>query len=325
MAGVKKRPRVIAIEEHYFDPELLAQNKDGWVQRMDPEIKKRLNDLGALRLKEMDEGGIDVAVLSHGGHGMQSLSADVAVPLAPRVNDRLYEVTRAHPDRYAAFAVLPTADPKASADELERCVTKMGFKGAMTHGLANGLFLDDKKFWPIYERAEALDIPIYLHPSTPHPAVTDAYYKDYAKEFPGITTAALGYTVEGMVQGVRIVLSRVFEKHPKLKIILGHMGEGIPFLLWRIQHTLNHSASIDFREIFCKHVWITTSGFFSDPALMCAIMEMGADRVIFSVDWPYIRNDEGTAWLDHAALSAEDKAKIYSGNAEKLLRMGRNA
>jgi 2,3-dihydroxybenzoate decarboxylase len=103
------------------------------------------------------------------------------------------------------------------------------------------------------------------------------------------------------------------------------MGEGIPFLLWRINHTINHSASLDFREIFCKHFWVTTSGFFSDPALMCTIQEMGADRVIFSVDWPYIKNDEGTDWLDHASLSPEDKTKIYSGNAEKLLRMGRNA
>jgi predicted TIM-barrel fold metal-dependent hydrolase len=325
MSGGTKRPRVIAIEEHYFDPELLAQNNDGWVQRMDPEIKKRLNDLGDLRIKEMDEGGIDVAVLSHGGHGMQALSADVAVPLAKGVNDRLYETVRGHPDRYAAFAVLPTADPKAAADELERCVTKYGFKGAMTHGLQKGEFLDLPKYWPIYERAAALDVPIYLHPSTPHPAVHEAYYKDYAKSHPGIATAALAYTVEGMVQGVRIVLSGVFDKHPNLKIILGHMGEGIPFLIWRIHHTLGHSSAVEFREIFCKHFWVTTSGFFSDPALMCTIMEMGADRVIFSIDWPYIKNDEGTEWLDHAALSAEDKAKIYSGNAEKLLRMGRNA
>ena len=325
MSAAKKRPRVIAIEEHYFDAELSGQNKDGWVSRLDPAIRTRLDDLGPLRLKEMDEGGIDVAVLSHGGHGMQALGADVAVPLAKRVNDRLYETVRTAPDRYAAFAVLPTADPKASADELERCVTKYGFKGAMTHGLQQGEFLDIPKYWPIYERAEKLDVPIYLHPSTPHKAVTEAYYKDYAQEHPGITTAALGYTVEGMVQGVRMVLSGVFDKHPNLKIILGHMGEGIPYLIWRIQHTVGRGDKVKFREKFCEHFWITTSGFFSDPAMVCAIMEMGADRIIFSVDWPYISNKDGTDWLDRMSLSAEDKAKIYSGNAEKLLHMGRNA
>ena len=325
MSAGTKRPRVIAIEEHYFDPELAAQNKDGWVARLDPEIKKRLHDLDDLRLKEMDEGGIDVVVLSHGGHGMQALSADVAVPLATRVNDRLYETVRAHPDRYAAFAVLPTADPKASADELERCVTRYGFKGAMTHGLQQGEFLDTPKYWPIYERAAALDVPIYLHPSTPHKAVAEAYYKDYMQSHPGIGTAGLGYTVEGMVQGVRIVLSGVFEKYPNLKIVLGHMGEGIPYLLWRIDHTISRHDPGAFREAFCKHIWVTTSGFFSDPAMVCAIMELGADRIIFSIDWPYISNADGTEWLDRMSLSAADKAKIYSGNAEKLLRMGRNA
>jgi 2,3-dihydroxybenzoate decarboxylase len=324
MSAAKKRPRVIAIEEHYFDPELLAQNKDGWVQRMDPEIRKRLNDLGVLRLKEMDEGGIDVAVLSHGGHGMQALAADVAVPLAPRVNDRLYEVVRAHPDRFAAFAVLPTADPKASADELERCVTQYGFKGAMTHGLANRQFLDDKKFWPIFERAEALDVPIYLHPSLPHAGVMDAYYNDYAKDFPMVVRAAWGYTVETATLAIRLVLSGVFDAHPKLKIILGHLGETLPFLVWRVDHALARpgaKTTISFRDVFCHNFYITTSGNFSDPALLCCTMEMGVDRILFAVDWPFVANKPGTQWLERVPLCDEDKAKIASGNVKRLLRM----
>ena len=149
-----------------------------------PALRHRLDDLGELRLKEMDEAGIDVQVLSHGAPGDAALDAETAVPLARGANDRLDETVHANPDRFAGFATLPTADPKAAADELERAVTKLGFKGAMVHGLTNGLFLDDKRFWPIFERAQALDVPIYLHPRIPHPAVIEAYYKDYVEGLP---------------------------------------------------------------------------------------------------------------------------------------------
>ena len=139
------------------------------------------------------------------------------------------------PKRFAAFAALPTADPKAAADELERCVNKLGFKGAMMHGLdAHGRFFDHKEYWPIYERAQALDVPIYLHPAAPSRAVVDAYYKEYAQDFPHILSAGWGYTVETATAGLRMVLSGVFDAYPKLKIILGHFGEGLPFLLWRV-------------------------------------------------------------------------------------------
>jgi 2,3-dihydroxybenzoate decarboxylase len=321
----KAKARIIAIEEHYWDKELSGKHADSG--RQVPEIARRLNDLNELRIKEMDEAGIDVQVLSHGGAGTQKLDPATAVALAPKVNDRLYETVHAHPDRFAAFAVIPTPDPKAAADELERCVTKLGFKGAMVHGLTNGEFLDNKKFWPIYARAEALDVPLYLHPATPHPAVIEAYYKDYAKEFPAIVNAAMGYTFETAAQALRLVLSRVFETHPKLKIILGHLGEGLPFLLWRIDHTLRNpgNAQIDFRDTFCDHFYVTTSGFFSDPALLCSMLEMGADRIIFSVDWPWGNNVEGVEWLEHMSISAEDKAKMFGGNVERLLRMQTNA
>ena len=150
-----------------------------------------------------------------------------------RVNDRLAAVCKQHPTRYAAFAALPTIDPKAAADELERCVTKHGFKGAMMHGLCNGVFLDEKPFWPIYERAEQLDVPVYFHPALPHESVMSAYYDTYAKEFPMVVRAAWGYTVETATTAIRMVLSGVFEKHPKLKVIIGHLGETLPFLVWR--------------------------------------------------------------------------------------------
>ena len=319
--ATKTKPRVIAIEEHYSDPAIdFAGGGRG------PGITDRLADLGDWRIREMDEAGIDVQVLSMAGNKLYQMDADGAVALARGVNDRLYEAVRAHPDRFAAFAALPTTAPKAAADELERCVTKMGFKGAMTHGLTQGKFLDTPEYWPIYERAAALDVPIYMHPSQPHQTVIDVYYKDYLKTFPGIITAPLGYTVETAVQGVRMVLSGVFDEYPNLKIILGHMGEGLPFLLWRIDHTLKNpgNAPIDFRKIFSEHFWITTSGFFSDPALLCSMMELGADRIIFSVDWPWGNNKEGADWLRRTQISSEDKAKIFAGNVEKLLHMERN-
>jgi len=171
----------------------------------------------------MDEAGIDLQVLSHTMPGLQKLDAETAVPLARRANDRLNEAVRAHPDRFAAFAALPTANPKAAADELERTVGRLGFKGAMVNGLTNGVFLDDKRFWPIFERAQVLDVPLYMHPAIPHPAVIEAYYNDNVEKHPGILRAGRGFTVETATQGIRLVLSGVFDAHPRLKII-GHLG-----------------------------------------------------------------------------------------------------
>ena len=256
-----KKPNcpVIAIEEHYWDPEL-AKHFTGPEAGRGNETDQRLFDLGSLRLKEMDEAGIDVQVLSHGAPSTQKLGADIAADLTRQVNDRLAKVCAANPKRFAAFAALPTVDPKAAADELERTVTKLGFKGAMLHGMSNGEFLDLKKFWPIYERAEKLDVPIYFHPSLPHAKVTEIYYQDYAKDFPLVVRPAWGYTVETATQAIRLVLSGVFDAHPNLKIILGHFGETLPFLLWRIDSSLKRPGPESdelprhlLQELLCDH------------------------------------------------------------------------
>ncbi len=315
--------KVIAIEEHYFDPDLpeLFTGRD---VRTPPQISERLSDLGALRLKEMDEAGIDLQVLSHGAPSLQKLDAETGVRMARIVNDRLHETVSANPDRFQGFAALPTADPAASADELERCVSKLGFKGAMVHGLTGGTaFLDEKRFWPIFERAAALDVPLYIHPSIPHEDVIQAYYKDYIEAFPGLLTAAWGFTVETATAGIRIVLSGVLDAYPGLKIILGHLGEGLPFLLVRIDEALSRSQSplASFRDAFCEHFWITTSGNFSDTALLCSVMEMGADRIIFSVDYPFASNLAATTWMETIPLATEDRNKILHGNAETLLKL----
>ncbi|HZT50635.1 MAG TPA: amidohydrolase family protein [Stellaceae bacterium] len=314
--------RIIAIEEHYLDPEVTRHFGDAEAARQ-PAIVERLENLSNLRLKEMDEAGIDLQVLSHAGPSMQRFDPETAVRLARLANDRLHQAVERHPTRLAGFAALPTPDPKAAADELERTVTKYGFKGAMVFGLTNGLFLDDKRFWPIFERAQALDVPIYLHPANPSPAVVEAYYKDYAKEFPQLLRAGWGFTVETATQGIRMVLSGVFEAYPRLKIVLGHLGEGLPFLLWRIDSALSREGNrpLRFRELFCKHFWITTSGFFSNPALLCCVQEMGVDRIIFSIDYPFVANQPGVDWIDTIPLCEEDKAKILHGNVERLLKL----
>src|ERR1041385_7792166 len=228
-----KKPNVpiIAIEEHYWDPEL-TKHYTGPEAGRGGDTDKRLYDLGELRLKEMDEAGIDIQLLSHGAPSTQKLPIEIAAELTRQVNDRLAKFCASNPKRFAAFAALPTVDPKAAADELERTVTQHGFKGAMIHGMANGEFLDLKKFWPIYERAEKLDVPIYFHPSLPHATVTEIYYQDYAKDFPLVVRPAWGYTVETATQAIRLVLSGVFDTHPNLKVILGHFRETTPLLLW---------------------------------------------------------------------------------------------
>jgi 2,3-dihydroxybenzoate decarboxylase len=315
--------KVVALEEHYWDAEVASHFKERGPEMRNPQMLERLHDLGARRLKEMDEAGIDLQVLSHGAPATQRLDGDLAIQVARGANDRLLESIKKHPGRFEAFAVLPSNEPKAAADELERAVTKLGFKGAMLHGLSNGLFLDDKRFWPIYERAQKLDVPIYLHPAVPHPAVVEAYYKDYLKEFPGLLTAAWGFTVETATQGIRMVLSGVFDAYPGLKMILGHLGESLPFSLWRIDMALQRpgNAPTPFRDTFRNHFWITTSGNFSTPALLCCVMEMGVDRILFSVDYPFVPNPPGVKWMDTVPLGPEDRAKILHGNATRLLKL----
>src|ERR1700704_6278444 len=318
-----KKPKcpVIALEEHYWDKEIAAQFVGAEGTR-DPKMLERLYDLGEVRLKEMDEAGIDMQILSHGAPSAQKLAGSDAVAITRRANDRLNAVVTANPKRFAAFAALPTIDPKASADELER-TTELGFKGAMIHGLANGVFLDDKRFWPIYERAQALDVPIYLHPSVPLPAVMDAYYKDYSKDFPMVVRAAWGYTVETATQAIRLVLRGGFAACPRLKIVPGHVGEPLPFLVWRIDQALSRPGArpMSFRDTFCGHFYITTSGNFSNPALLCCVMEMGIDRILFAVDWPFVANKPAVQWIDTVPLCDEDKVKLLSGNAQRLFRL----
>jgi 2,3-dihydroxybenzoate decarboxylase len=308
------KANVIAIEEHFATPALVGGGDKN------SKLAEKLNDLGALRLREMDEAGIDLSVISENAPAAQSFAPDVAVVMAQRSNDHLAAAIKAHPGRFAGFAALPTPDPKAAADELERAVTKLQFKGAMIMGLTSGRhFIDEKQFWPIFERAQALDVPIYLHPGTPHKGVDEAYFKDY----PALNRAALGFTLETMTQGTRLIVSGVLDRYPKLKIILGHLGEAIPFLLWRIDNGIARQMQMpkSFTDYFREHFYVTTSGAFSNSALACSIAELGAERVIFSVDWPYQSNVAARKFMDAAPVSEQDRKAVFGGNAKKLLRL----
>jgi predicted TIM-barrel fold metal-dependent hydrolase len=321
------KPFVIAIEEHYSDPQVMARaNGQGGAGRRSPAMDNllpRLNDLGEGRLKEMDSAGIDMQVISHAPSPIQQLQPAEARELAVDTNDRLHDAVDRNPERFGAFAALPTPDPAAAADELERTVTRLGFKGAMIHGRSHEEFHDLQKFWPIYERAQYLDVPIYIHPGPPHPAMVQAYYADYLPDFPSLNSAAWGFTIDTANQVVRLLLSGLFDAYPRLKIIVGHMGEGIPFLVDRIHEAINRpgNRNVNFKETFCNNFYITTSGHFSTPALLCAVLEMGIDHILFSVDYPYVENAPGMHWMETVPLSAEDKEKMFNGNARRLLRI----
>jgi len=309
--------RIIALEEHFWTPELIALRRS--VEAVNPKSVERLGDLGALRIAAMDAAGIDVQVLSEAEPGAQNLEPAQAVALARVSNDLLFETTKRHSGRFAGFATLPTSAPGAAAKELERCVGGLSFCGALVHGSSRGHFLDERPFWPILECAQALDVPIYLHPCTTPPPVFEVYYQDY----PLLARAALGFGIDMAVQAARLVMSGAFDAFPKLKIILGHLGEGLPYLVWRADDTLGRRGKLKrrFADYFRDHFHITTSGNFSHPALQCAIAELGVGRILFAVDWPFQPNTDAVAFVNDAKLSALEREQIFSGNARTLLRM----
>ena len=307
-------PKIITIEEHFTSLKLRALRAE-----KDTPVQRKLDDLGALRIREMDEAGIDLQVISENNPASQNLDAETSVKLARASNDALYEAVRAHPTRFAGFATLPTPNPKVAADELERAVSKLGFKGAMIMGLTHGHFMDEKQFRPIFERAVALDVPVYIHPTPPHPAVQEAYFKEY----PVLAVAPLGFTLETLTHTFRLIVSGLFDALPKLKIIVGHLGETAPFLLWRTSNILGERAPMprSFADYYREHFWLTTSGAFSNSALTCSIAEMGVDRIMFSVDWPFMDNVAGRKWMDTAPVTDHDRTLIFGGNARKLLKI----
>ncbi len=277
----------------------------------------------------MDAAGIDLQVLSHVQPGVQTLECDLAIRLSREVNDWLAVAIGEHPTRFAGFAMLPTQSPMDAADELERTVTQLGFKGALINGHTQGRYLDEESFAPIFERAQALDVPIYIHPTDPPQAIIDTYYKDSSAMMQG-----WGWQVETGTHLLKLITSGVFDRYPQLKIIVGHMGELIPFSLRRINTALTmgswllNEQRVMQKSLLCymrANVFITTSGFFDQAALNCAIAELGIDNILFSVDDPFGDNFEGVDFLRKARLPDEDKEKLAYKNAERVLKLSSGA
>jgi 5-carboxyvanillate decarboxylase len=281
-----------------------------------------LQDTGEDRLDQLDKLGIDIQVLSLVSPGVQELNASEAITLARNINDELSKAVKRHPDRLVGLATIAPQAPDEAARELERAVITLGFRGVCINSHTGGEYLDDQKYWPIFAAAEKLDIPIYLHPRTPVPAMLEPYLK-----YPSLASAMLGFTNETNLHVMRLLLSGVFDRYPRLKIILGHLGEALPYLLWRLDDqwqkgsaSTKHLGKIP-SQYFKDNFIITTSGLFSYPALLCAYMQLGADNIMFAIDYPFASNEDGVRFIKSLALSNKDKEKICHLNAERIFKL----
>jgi uncharacterized protein len=329
--------RTITVEEHYATPafmdgpgrQLAAQAQ---AAREHPRVAagyatliEQLCDLGDGRLAAMDAAGIDLQVLSLTSPGVEQLDATEAVALARATNDRLAAAVGQHPGRLAGFAALPTAAPEAAAEELERTVRDHGFKGALINGHSRGRYLDDERFWPILQRAQALGVPLYLHPTPPPAAITQAYAGNYRPEVTGLlATAAWGWHLDTATHVLRLILSGAFDRFPGLQLIIGHLGEGLPFMLPRLELALPRQVTKLDRPVGAylrENLHYSVSGFNWTPAFLDLLLQVGADRIMFSADHPDASMAQARAFLEQLPVSTADKARIAHGNAERLLRL----
>ena len=345
----------IAVEEHFLTDEFIEYLhtrkeaprrdiiekegktfiRDWWsptkYRLLDPDLphKNMITDLGEIRLKVMDETGIDMQVLSFSMPGVEVLDASDGTSKAKMINDRLSQAVTQYPERFAGFAAIAPQDPNAAADELERAVKKLGLKGAVVNGNIRGEFLDDRKYWPVFERAEKLDVPIYIHPKMPPADMLKPYLA-----YPGLAMAMAGFAAEASLHAMRLICSGVFDRYPRLQIILGHLGEAIPFWLWRIdsryeEEKNNDAASAEAyknlqklpSQYFKENFYVTTSGMYWEPVLQFVTSVLGSDRILFATDYPYESTTEATQFIESAQIDDDDKEKICHLNAERILRL----
>jgi len=321
--------RTITLEEHYATPSFIQGPGRAFFARapregLSPELPALLQDLGDKRIADMDGAGIDMQVLSLNAPGVEQLDPSEAILLAREANDFAAAAVHRRADRFAAFAAVPTPAPEAAADELERTVRDHGFKGAVINGHVRGRYLDDQFFWPIFARAESLDVPIYLHPTQPPKAVVDAYYGGFEPAVSQLfAIAGWGWHIETGVHVLRIILGGVFDRYPKLQLVIGHLGEVLPFMISRVDvmspgmTKLARPISTYLRE----NVHYTFSGFNFPATFLNLLLEVGVDRMMFSADYPYASMARARAFLDQIPVSPTDREKIAHGNAERLLRL----
>jgi 2,3-dihydroxybenzoate decarboxylase len=319
----------IALEEHFVIPSLedLMFPSLGWDLAEWQHMHDRLKETDDLRLTEMDQAGIERSVISLAAPCIQDeVDAARAVRRAAEANDALAAIIAKHPDRYAGFAALPMQDPAAAANELERAVRQLGFKGALVNGyssignLETAAYYDEPQYLPFWERVAALDVPFYLHPRNPLPNQRRIYQG--RTELLGPTWA---FAVETGTHALRLITSGVFDRFPSLTIILGHLGELLPFAIDRLQQRMSHVSRARLTrsptECLRENFYVTTSGNFHTPSLVGILLQLGADRVLFSVDYPFEQPATAAAWFDTAPISEADRLKIGRTNAQRLLRL----
>lgn len=331
--------RIITVEEHFEHPEVsrrvlqLAGPPNGLPADELAAFGSVFNDnpdsasrLGGSRLAHMDAVGVDVQVVSHGNGSPSSLAAPESVQLCKQVNNDLAQQISEHPDRFRGFATLPLYDPVAAAEELRRCVGDLGFVGALIAGTFEGLFLDDGRFDPILSAAEAVDLPIYVHPGLPQPQVSTPYYFGEWSAAIGLMFSgpAFGWHAEAGIHVLRLILSGALDRHPGLKLLSGHWGEVMAFWLERLDETfalVRSGRDRNISDYYREQIWVTPSGMFNQHQLEHVVAELGAERIIYSEDFPYVKRDNVTEFLTGSGLLDEHIHAIAHTNVEALLRM----
>jgi hypothetical protein len=318
----------IGTEETFSTPELMVLNAINEDHRLYLE-GTGLSELGPRRIGAMNEAGLNVQILSAHTPGVENVPGQEGIDFAYRLNKTLVDGPMAtYPGRFEAFATLPLQDPEAAADELERAVREDGFLGALTNGSIGKKFLDHPDFEPVLARAEALDVPIYIHPGFPPDEVFQIYYStmrpEYKAEYQDYIFSGSGYGwhQEVLTQCLRMITYGVFDRFPKLQIIIGHMGEGLPFYYERVVGEMSEvtedSLNKPFEQYFHDNFWFTTSAFFQDELLHLLLKYISVDRVMFATDYPFADMKEGTDWFRAVKLPRKAKEKIAFRNAEKL-------
>ena len=321
----------IIVEEHFALPETL-QDSAGFVPPGDwIELQARLLDMQDRRLREMDQNGIEMMLPSLNAPAVQAIpDRKLAIEIARRANDFLAGEVQRRPDRFQGLAALPMQDPDAATRELTRCVRDLGFRGALVNGFsqvddpANATYYDLPQYRPFWAEAERLGVPFYLHPRNPLPQHAGIY-----DGHPWLLGPTWAFAQETAVHALRLMASGLFDAHPRLRIILGHLGEGIPYSLWRIDNRnawvtapKGYPAKRPLGDYFRENFYLTTSGNFRSQTLIDAMLEIGADRILFSADWPFENIDHAARWFDACTISEADRQKIGRTNAQTLFRLG---
>jgi predicted TIM-barrel fold metal-dependent hydrolase len=313
---------LIALEEHLLPADLVERV---WETSDGPEaITAKLVEVGEQRLRVMDEAGIGMQVLSVVAPGSQQVPVEDAVDLSRQINDRCAEAVAAHPDRFNALASLPTQDPAAAIVEAKRAITELGFCGVVFNGHTHGRFLDAPEFDELLGAIAKLDVPIYLHPTYPPPEVADVYFGGLPEQTArALGTAAWGWHAETGLHVLRLAATGVFDRHPKLQIVVGHMGENLPFSLMRADAVLSgyNPNARSVADVVREHVHITICGYTTLPPLLCALQVFGADRIMFSSDYPFGDPVKHARFLAEAPISPADRDKIGHLNAQQLFRL----